>query len=64
MDKHRAFPNQWQRNRLIERPAEPRAIYVLPGLAWGAAWPHLDSWFQPEAFFIPNTLSRLPGPIV
>ena len=52
MEQHRAFPRRRQMQRLIEHQNTAWSTRVLSGLAWANAWPHLDDWFKPEAFFI------------
>ena len=52
MGRQRAFRKQRQLDRLIAHQQWVRRVYLLDGPAWGDAWPHLDDWFKPEAFFI------------
>lgn len=52
MDKHRVFLQQRKIRRLVAHAEEMRIACVRPELAWADAWPHLDDWFMPEAFFI------------
>lgn len=37
-------------------------VYVRQEPAWAVAWPHVDDWFKPEAFFIWGGGQRLVVP--
>lgn len=52
MGQHREFPKRRQPERPTEHQPGAGLIRVLDGPAWAEAWPHLDDWFRPEAFFI------------
>ena len=52
MGKHRAFLQQWQTRRLVDHQEGTGMAYGLYETAWADAWPHLQDWFMPEAFFI------------
>ncbi len=52
MDRNRAFRRRWQTRRLVDHQEGVRTVYVRPEPVWADAWPHVDDWFMPEAFFI------------
>ena len=52
MGKHRAFLKRRQTKRLIDPQEGARIAHVLDGPAWTNAWPRLDDWFKPGAFFL------------
>ena len=52
MDKYRAFPKRQWIKRFAEYQEQLRIAQMLHGPAWADAWPHLDDWFNPQAFFI------------
>ena len=52
MERHRAFPKRRQTKRLADPQKGMSNVYVLFVPAWANAWPHLNDWFDPEAFFI------------
>ena len=52
MGKNWAFLQRRQTRRLVDHQEGTGMAYVLYERAWADAWPHLDDWFMPEAFFI------------
>ena len=60
MGKNRGFLQRRQTRRLVDHQEGARTAYVLYEPAWVDAWPHMDDWFKPEAFFIGHHRYR-PG---
>lgn len=60
MGKSRAFLRRRQTRWFVDHLEAARTAYVLYETAWANAWPHLDDWFMPEAFFIGRGRCR-PG---
>jgi hypothetical protein len=52
MAEDRGAPRWRSVGRGADRPGLVRVVYAPYETAWAAAWPHLDDWFKPEAFFI------------
>jgi len=52
MGKYRAFLPRRKTRWPVDRQEETGMAYGLYETAWADAWPHLQDWFMPEAFFI------------
>lgn len=52
MATNRRFLQRRKTRRLIDHQERAGMTYVLYEPAWADAWPHLEDWFVPEAFFM------------
>ena len=63
MKRKQGFLWWWRTRWFVEPLAGRRVSYALYETVWADAWPHLDDWFKPEAFFIGRDGCR-PGIVV
>jgi len=63
MAEERGFPKRRQTSRLAIHERVERFVHVLYETAWADAWPYLDGWFMPEAFFIERSRCLVPSSV-